>query len=64
MRSNIGRLRDRLKVLERRADHLAKRIAESPLDLTYDKAELIALRWAIDELEGKIPPKERGDKRD
>ena len=64
MRSNAERLRERLKTLTRRADHLAKRIAESPLDLTYDKAELAALRWAIQELEEKVPLKGRGEKRD
>lgn len=61
MRSNVERHRERIKVLERRADHLAKRIAESPLDLTYDKAELSALRWAIRELEEKVPTK-KGEK--
>ena len=64
MRSNDRRLRDRLKTLSRRADHLAKRIAESPLDLTYDKAELAALQWAIEQLEGEIPLEAKGEKDD
>ncbi len=33
--------------LERRAHHLALRIQVSPRELSYDKAELAALRWAI-----------------
>ena len=36
-----------LKMLQRRADHLEKRINTNPVSLTYDKAELAALRWAI-----------------
>jgi hypothetical protein len=34
-------------VLRKRANHLRKRIAESPKDLTYDKAELSALEWIM-----------------
>ena len=53
-RSKDQRRDYRLKTLLRRADHLEKRIAESPLDLSYDNAELAALRWAVEELERKI----------
>lgn len=37
--------------LERRADHLARRVAESRANgkkFSYDEAELAALNWAID----------------
>ena len=46
---------DRLAVLSKRADFLAKRIAEAEgrKDLSYDKAECCALRWAIAEITGK-----------
>lgn len=41
-----------LKILEKRAEHLHKRIAESARKnpekhLSYDEAELSALRWVI-----------------
>lgn len=36
-----------LNTLEKRAQHLSKRIASSDKDLSYDKAELRALSWAI-----------------
>lgn len=35
--------------LEKRANHLAKRTADNPT-LTFDKAELNALKWAIQTL--------------
>jgi len=35
-----------LERLQKRADHLRKRTADNPL-LTYDRAELNALDWAI-----------------
>jgi hypothetical protein len=38
--------------LQRRADHLAFRIANSDKDLSFDKAELSAILWAIRELRG------------
>jgi hypothetical protein len=41
-----------LKMLKRRADHLAGRIEDNP-NLSYDQAELSALRWAVRELEKK-----------
>lgn len=42
---------DRIGRLQKRADHLARRIAESSRELSYDKAELSALLWAIPILE-------------
>ena len=50
MRSKASHVRSLFKALERRADHLAKRIAASDIDLSYDKQELAALRWALDNL--------------
>jgi hypothetical protein len=38
---------ERLATLQKRADHLAKRIGQSTRDLSYDKAEHAALTWAI-----------------
>lgn len=38
-----------LERLQKRADHLAKRTADNPA-LTFDKAELNALKWAIQTL--------------
>ncbi len=36
------------EVIQRRIDHLANRIASNPgRDLSYDKREMSALRWAI-----------------
>lgn len=35
--------------LQKRADHLAKRTADNPT-LTFDRAELNALKWAIQTL--------------
>lgn len=40
--------RRKVFTLERRAEHLALRIANSKHDLNYDKAELAAIRWALD----------------
>lgn len=46
-----------LDVLARRADHLAARIAGTERrDLSYDREELAALRWAIALLGGARPP--------
>lgn len=40
------------KVLRRRMDHLAKRIAENPTrNLSYDRHELSALRWVLNLVE-------------
>lgn len=36
-----------LRVLEKRANFLSDRVARSPRDLSFDKAERQALRWAI-----------------
>jgi len=38
---------ERLEILQKRADFLAKRISESTMDRTYDKRELSALEWVI-----------------
>jgi hypothetical protein len=46
----------RIKVLERRLDHLARRVAERRAlgtlreDTDWDKSEMLALRWAIEKL--------------
>ena len=45
---------EKLGRLQRRADHLAKRIAASDKDLSYDKAELSALQWAITFITGAL----------
>ena len=45
---NISRT---IESLERRADYLARRVAESPKELSHDKRELAALRHAIEVLE-------------
>lgn len=43
---------DRLDTLRRRRDHLAARISRVARgDLSYDRAELSALNWAISTLE-------------
>ena len=41
------KIRTHLATLQKRADHLANRIANDQRDLAWDKAELAALRWAI-----------------
>lgn len=41
------RERKKIVVLRRRVEHLKKRIERSPVDLSYDKAELGALVWAL-----------------
>lgn len=47
---------DHMRVLLRRADHLANRIANSPgRDLTFDKRELSALLWALDLVADLVP---------
>ena len=44
----------RIHTLNRRAEHLQQRIeASTTKDLTYDRAELEALRWAVGELSSK-----------
>ena len=43
--------RRKIEVLEKRRDHLAERIASNPYkNLSYDKAELGALNWVLNEL--------------
>jgi hypothetical protein len=42
---------DRLNVLKRRVKILEERINTDPRDLSYDKAEASALRWAIEIVE-------------
>lgn len=48
-----------IKQLERRADHLALRIAESRRmgrkEVSYDVTELAALNWAISQLYRLVP---------
>lgn len=45
-------LKRKMEVLRRRKAHLEKRIADNPtIDLSYDKAEVSALAWAIGKLE-------------
>jgi len=45
--------RRKVKILEKRAAFLKKRIDSSPnKDLSFDKAELGALRWAIAQIVG------------
>lgn len=41
---------DHLKMLQRRMDHLARRVANSARDLDWDRKEMAALKWAIDRL--------------
>jgi len=41
------RRRNRIAVLERRRDFLARRVADYDGDHDYDKAELMALSWAL-----------------
>ena len=38
---------DYINRLKKRLNHLNKRVMESPKELSYDKAEANALRWAI-----------------
>lgn len=45
---------EQLGRLQRRADHIKKRIAASDKDLSYDKAELSALQWAITFITGAL----------
>lgn len=45
------RERERLDTLRRRIDHLSRRIANSDRDLSWDKSELAALRWAVSWIE-------------
>ena len=40
----------RIKTLQKRLNCLETRIKKSDKDLTYDKAEASALKWAIEEL--------------
>ena len=51
-----GTERDMLERLERRAKHLTERIEKARLEgraLSFDEAELGALRWAIAKLGGE-----------
>ena len=50
MKSEAAQVRRRIHALQRRALHLEQRIAASDIDLSYDKQELGALRWALREL--------------
>lgn len=54
--SGHARERDHIRTLLRRADHLAKRIANSQgRDLSFDKRELAALLWALDSVADLVP---------
>ncbi len=50
--------RERIATLRKRMAHLEDRIARDPQkDLSYDKQELSALKWATDFIEGAIGEK-------
>lgn len=53
--SSQGRLnqqeRRHVDFLRRRADFISRRIRSSPKELSYDRAELGALKWAIRRLD-------------
>lgn len=55
---------ERLAVLERRAAHLAARIANDLRDLSYDKRELAALNWAVRALRRSEAPLRCGVQRE
>jgi hypothetical protein len=40
----------KIKTLKKRLNYLEKRIRDSDKDLTFDKAEASAIKWAIEEL--------------
>lgn len=42
--------KEKMDALIRRKNHLMERVSESDKDLTFDKRELAALIWAINEL--------------
>lgn len=47
-----------MEALQRRSDHLARRVAEADAAgsvRSYDRAELAALNWAIQSLESRLP---------
>lgn len=44
-----------IRCLERRSQYLEKRIETSQSDLSYDKAEMNALKWAVDTLKQLFP---------
>jgi hypothetical protein len=39
--------KEKLRALQRRADHLKQRISSSGRKLSFDESELAALQWAI-----------------
>ena len=47
-RGASAKIRGRIGALQKRADHLASRIANDTRDLSWDKQELGALLWALD----------------
>lgn len=53
-----------IKCLERRMDYLGKRVGGSGIDLSYDKAELNALKWAVDSLKEIFPNQEISESED
>lgn len=46
----MDNVKSNIRLLERRADHLASRLAHSPRELAYDTADKNALLWAANEL--------------
>lgn len=53
---------ERLKVLEKRRDWLQKRVfstAENKADMSFDRAELSALEWAIEMIEVSLSIKDK-----
>lgn len=47
--------RRRIQTLEKRRDHLAERIAQNPdRNLSYDRAELGALNWALQYIKERV----------
>lgn len=57
-----GKEQERLKRLERRAEHLKSRIAENlRTGHDYDAAELSALTWAIDFIKGATGNEDKGN---
>lgn len=62
MRENIKKPRQKyIRCIERRVIHLEKRIQTSKQDLTFDKAEVNALRWAVVTLKSLYPNEYKRD---
>ena len=62
MRENVKKPRQKyIRCIERRVTHLEKRIQTSKQDLTFDKAEVNALRWAVVTLKSLYPNEYKRD---